>query len=104
MSTDRAPELESKPSAGSVLESLARDAALCAREQPSKALATAFGVGFLFALLPIGRVLSALMGLLLQLLRPALLVLGFVKILETAGVDCCRSGLSKPQSEPPPHP
>ncbi|MEK0447134.1 MAG: hypothetical protein RLZZ399_2455 [Verrucomicrobiota bacterium] len=89
---------------GSALEAFARDASLYAREEPAKALGTAFGVGFLFALLPIGRVLSALLGILMQLLRPALLLLGFVKLLETAGIDCCRPGSPKAQSEPPANP
>ena len=101
MSTDREPESESNPATGSTLEALARDASLYAREEPAKALGTAFGVGFLFALLPIGRVLSALLGLLMQLFRPALLLLGFVKLLETAGIDCCRPGSAEARPKPP---
>jgi hypothetical protein len=57
------------------------------REDPLKAVLLAFSTGFLFCLLPVGKLLAFVVKLAFFLLKPALLVLGVVKILEYAGLD-----------------
>lgn len=53
-----------------------------ARREPAKALASAFGVGFLINLLPIGAIVGALAGVVFALARPILLFLGLLKAWE----------------------
>ena len=63
-----------------------RDWTACAektvREEPVKAAGYAFVAGLFVAVFPVGRIIAALIRLALALVRPALLVLGFVKIFE----------------------
>lgn len=47
-----------------------------ARREPTKAVASAFGAGFLLHLLPVGAILRALAAVAFALARPALLFLG----------------------------
>ena len=62
------------------------------RREPMKAVVLAFGGGFFLCLLPVGRLLGVLIKVSLLLLKPALLILGVVKLLEYSGVTC---GLDK---------
>ena len=63
-----------------------REWAACAektvREEPVKAAGYAFVAGLIVAVFPVGRIVAALVRLALALVRPALLVLGFVKMFE----------------------
>ncbi len=52
------------------------------REEPVKAAGYAFAGGLIIAVFPVGRIVAALVRLALALVRPALLVLGFVKLFE----------------------
>jgi hypothetical protein len=56
------------------------------RQEPMKAVLLAFGAGFFLCLLPLGRLLSVLVRMALLLLKPALLILGVVKLIEYTGV------------------
>ena len=53
-----------------------------ARREPTKAVASALGAGFLINLLPIGTIVGALVAVLMALARPALLFLGLMKACE----------------------
>ncbi len=57
-----------------------------ARREPTKAVVSAFGVGFLLNLLPLGAIAGALVAIAFTLVRPALLFLGLVKACEFCGV------------------
>jgi hypothetical protein len=50
-----------------------------ARQEPMKALVSAFGAGFLINLLPIGAIVGALTGVAFAMARPVLLFLGLIK-------------------------
>ena len=52
------------------------------RDSPSKAAAIAFLAGFVIAMLPIGGIIGALVRLILFLIRPALMVIGVIKVYE----------------------
>ena len=52
------------------------------REEPVKAAGYAFAAGLIVAVFPIGRICASLVRLSLALVRPALLVLGFVKLFD----------------------
>jgi hypothetical protein len=52
------------------------------REDPAKAVGLALFAGVLLTILPVGRVVSAMVRLAFALARPLLLVLGVVKIYE----------------------
>lgn len=52
------------------------------RESPSKAVGLALLGGFVLAMLPIGGIIGALIRLAFFLIRPALLILGVVKVFE----------------------
>ena len=58
------------------------------RHDPMRAVVLAFAGGFLLCLLPLGRLLGVLIRVSLLLLKPALLILGLVKLLEYSGVTC----------------
>ena len=58
------------------------------RGEPMRAVVLAFAGGFLLCLLPLGRLLGVLIRVSLLLLKPALLILGLVKLLEYSGVTC----------------
>ena len=53
-----------------------------ARREPTKAVASAFGAGFLINLLPIAAIVGALAAIAFTLVRPALLFFGLVKVWE----------------------
>ena len=63
-----------------------RDWTACAekaiREEPVKAAGYAFAAGLVFAVFPVGRIAGTLVRLALALVRPALLLFGFVKLFE----------------------
>jgi hypothetical protein len=58
------------------------------RREPMKAVILAFAGGFFLCLLPVGKLLGVLIRISLLLLKPALLILGLVKLLEYSGVTC----------------
>ena len=61
------------------------------RQDPLKAVLVAFASGFFLSLLPVGKLLGFAAKLAFLLVKPALLVLGIIKILEYAGVNAgCR--------------
>ncbi len=53
-----------------------------ARREPTTAIASAFGAGFLLNLLPLGAIAAALVGVAFSFVRPALLFLGVLKACE----------------------
>lgn len=53
-----------------------------ARNEPAQAVGLAFVAGLVLTLLPVGRILSGLIRLAFALVRPALLILGAVKLCE----------------------
>lgn len=53
-----------------------------ARQDPPKAMVTAFGLGFLLHVLPLGAIVSMLISLLFALARPVLPLLGVLKIFD----------------------
>jgi ElaB/YqjD/DUF883 family membrane-anchored ribosome-binding protein len=55
-----------------------------ARREPVKAVVSAFGVGFLVNLLPIGAIVGALTGIAFAMARPVLLFLGLLKACDLA--------------------
>ena len=57
------------------------------RQDPLKAVLLAFAGGFLFCLPPVRRLFGVAAKLAFLLVKPALLVLGIIKILEYAGVN-----------------
>lgn len=57
-----------------------------ARREPTTAVASAFGAGFLLNLLPLGAIAAAFFGIAFSLLKPLLLFLGVLKACE-----CCRA-------------
>ena len=61
---------------------LLNEAEAYARREPAKAVASAFGIGFLLHLLPIRAILAALAAVAFALVRPALLFLGLLKLSE----------------------
>jgi hypothetical protein len=67
------------------------------REEPTKALSAAFGIGILLTLLPVGAILTGITRLLFLIARPVLLVLGIVKVADTW--DAYKSRESKPPAE-----
>jgi hypothetical protein len=52
------------------------------RREPQKAVALAFAGGFFLCLLPLGRLLGILARILFLFCKPALLILGVVKVIE----------------------
>jgi hypothetical protein len=56
------------------------------RREPKQAVALAFAGGFFLCLLPLGRLLGILVKVLFLLFKPALLILGVVKLIEYARV------------------
>ena len=58
------------------------------RREPMRAVLLAFAGGFFLCLLPLGRLLGILIKMSVLLLKPALLILGLVKLLEYSGVTC----------------
>jgi hypothetical protein len=56
------------------------------RREPNKAFVLAFAGGFFLCLLPLGKLLGVLVKVTFLLFKPALLILGAVKLLEYARV------------------
>ena len=56
--------------------------------EPKKAVALAFAAGFFLCLLPLGRLLGILVRVLFLLFKPALLILGVIKLLEYIRLSC----------------
>jgi hypothetical protein len=52
------------------------------RQEPAMSIASAFVVGLILSIFPIGRIISFFAGIGLMLLRPVLLVLGVLKASE----------------------
>jgi hypothetical protein len=52
------------------------------RREPQKSVALAFAGGFFLCLLPLGRLLGILVRMLFLFCKPALLILGVVKVVE----------------------
>jgi len=67
-----------------------------ARREPTKTMATAFGVGLLIRLLPVGAIVNILATVTFSLARPVLLFLGLLK-----ARDLCRSRHETSQSNLP---
>ncbi len=53
-----------------------------ARDEPTQAIAAAFVAGLILTLLPVGSIIAGILRLTLALIRPALVVLGAVKVYE----------------------
>jgi hypothetical protein len=53
-----------------------------AREEPMQALGVAFLAGLILTILPVGRLLAGIVRLAFGLLRPALVILGAIKLYE----------------------
>ncbi len=77
-SEEPANEAGAKKPIGELVEKTATEV----RKQPVKSVVWAFFIGILLTIFPIGRVVSAAGGLMFALLRPALLLLGLVKLCE----------------------
>jgi hypothetical protein len=54
----------------------------CAREEPLKCAGIAFVAGILLTILPVGQIVGGLLRLVFGLIRPALLILGLMKVFE----------------------
>ena len=52
------------------------------RREPVKTVASAFVLGLILSIFPVGRVISAIVSLGLMLLRPALMIFGAAKVWE----------------------
>lgn len=52
------------------------------REEPLKAVGVAFVAGLFMTMLPVGSIIAGLLRLTLALVRPALLILGAIKLYE----------------------
>jgi hypothetical protein len=57
------------------------------RREPQKSVALAFAGGFFLCLLPLGRLLSILVKVLFLIFKPALLILGVLKLIEYTRPD-----------------
>lgn len=66
------------------------------REEPLKSAGLAFAAGIVLTVLPVGRVLGGVVRLALALVKPALLILGIVKIVE----ECDKRKQPRPRSTP----
>ncbi|MEA3206965.1 MAG: hypothetical protein QOE70_22 [Chthoniobacter sp.] len=60
------------------------------RDEPVKTVGLAFVAGIFLTFFPIGRLLAGLLQMAFALLRPALLILGVLKIIE--GIDKRKTG------------
>lgn len=66
-------------------------------DQPTKAVATALGVGLLVSLLPVGRIVGMLVDVGFSLVRPILLGAGVCKLSEYCRTRCLVDG--KPEQK-----
>jgi hypothetical protein len=69
-------------SAGGNLEDIRARTEQYARQEPLQALGAAFIGGLLLTLLPLGGLIALILRLTLSLIRPALVILGAVKLYE----------------------
>ncbi|HEY2342483.1 MAG TPA: hypothetical protein VGH90_05605 [Chthoniobacteraceae bacterium] len=76
------PSLEESTDPEDAAESALRRAEDYTREEPLKAVGLAFTAGLILTLLPVGAILAAIVRLAVTLLRPALLILGAIKLYE----------------------
>ena len=67
---------------GGTFEGWCSTAEKCARQEPAKCAAIAFIIGLIVTMLPIGQIVGALLRLVFALIRPVLVVLGAMKVLE----------------------
>ena len=74
------------------VQRMIREAEEFARREPTKALAAAFGAGFLLNVLPTRFIVGTVTAVAVPFMRPALLALGLIKAAEM----CCAE--SKPES------
>jgi hypothetical protein len=78
MSEPKQPLEPTQPNAPELVgESLSR-----VRQEPGRAMASAFVVGLILSVFPVGRIVSFFLSLVLTLARPILLVLGGFKVWE----------------------
>lgn len=75
------PETPHEPNDG-MSEGFLRQAEDFARQEPMRAVGTAFVVGLILTLLPLGGIIAGLVRLLLCLARPGLMILGAMKLYE----------------------
>jgi hypothetical protein len=68
-----------------------------ATEQPAKAMLAAVGVGLLFNLLPIGRLVGMLIDVAFALARPLLLCAGLLKLSELYRSGSVAGGTTEPK-------
>ena len=78
----QAPETTYEVSSAPEAETFVHRTEEFTREEPLKAVGIAFAAGLFMTLLPIGSVIGGLLRLALALVRPALLVLGAIKLYE----------------------
>jgi hypothetical protein len=74
------------------------------RQEPTKSVLLAVLTGFILCLLPVGRLISLFVKLLFVLTKPALFVLGVVKLFEVSGIsdiDISNSSTSKSTPKEP---
>ena len=79
------PETGSEPSSGccgGAFQGWCSTAEKCARQEPAKCAAIAFIAGLVITMLPVGAILGALVRLVFGLIRPILVVLGAMKVIE----------------------
>ena len=81
MSEPQKPAGSSEPKKPALVER----AAVEVRREPVKTVASAFVIGLILSIFPIGRVISAIVSLGLMLLRPAVMVFGAVKMWDEFG-------------------
>jgi hypothetical protein len=84
MTMNEHPKIASRPDAGS---SWQQRAEAFARDEPAKAVASAFGAGLLLTLLPIGATVRVCAAILFALARPVLLGLGLRKAWELCPIE-----------------
>jgi RsiW-degrading membrane proteinase PrsW (M82 family) len=70
------------PESAQPIHALVERTAKEVRKNPVKSVVWSFFVGLLLTIFPIGRILGAVVSLLLMLLRPVLLILGAMKLVE----------------------
>ncbi len=78
----QSPESSFQTARGRDAENLIARTEQYAREEPLKTVGVAFGAGLILTLLPVGAIVVAVVRLTLSLLRPALLILGAIKLYE----------------------
>ena len=78
-------ESATQPEARTPVSDLVQKTAEEVRRQPVKSLVWSFFVGIFLTIIPLGRILSLVTGVIFGLLRPVLLLLGLVKVSEILG-------------------